>query len=90
MVAATCRTLYAHTCRATNPCRSSCSATKFPCRWLPERNGLQSATNCDGIQNGHVVASVYDICNGIRDIAIYSCVSQATTCVGLFEKVQIK
>ena len=48
-------------------CRSSCSATKFPCRWLPERNGLQSATNCDGIQNRHVVASVYDICNGICD-----------------------
>ena len=25
-------------------CRSSCSATRFSCRWLPDRNGLQSAT----------------------------------------------
>ena len=42
------------------------------------------------IQNRHVFASVYGICNGIRDITISSSVSQATTCVGLLEKVQIK
>ena len=81
-VAATCRIVYAHTCLVTNPC---CNLSQFVfCDQIQMSLVTRSewVTKCDDIQNRHVFASVYDICNGIREIANSSCVSQATTCVG--------
>jgi hypothetical protein len=34
----------------------SCSTTKFPCRWCPDRNGRHSATKYDVIKNRHDLA----------------------------------
>ena len=74
-------TLYAQTCLATNP--YIClyiyiyiyKVSQFVfCDQIPMSLVTRSewVTKCNGMQNRHVFTSVYDICNGIQDIATSS------------------